>query len=223
MKWDYYHQQIRKIKEKGQIDFMEIRYLGKIIKLRLIDDSDDTVQLLTDWRNKTRHMFATNFELNHEKTKKWINTDVLENPDRIQFMIFVDDKKIGIIGSDLNEAKTEVEFDNLMKDPDFNLPGLMTVVAKVYHRWNFDFLKIEKMYGQLFSDNFKILNLHMRCGWKMINVVPLKRVYAKDGWKWETMELKSENDYGERYMTVIELTKENLMKNFDEIDYEIMQ
>jgi len=223
MKWDYYHQQIRKIKEKEQTDFMKIRHLGKTIKLRLIDDSNDTIQLLTDWRKKTRHMFVTNFELNHEKTKKWINADVLENPNRIQFMIFVDDRKVGSIGADLNEAETEVELDNLVKDPDFNLPGLMTVVAKSYLKWNFDFLKIEKMYGQLFSDNFKTLNLHIRCGWKMINVIPLKRVYTEDGWKWETKELKSENDYGERYMTIIELTKENLMKNFGEIDYEIMQ
>lgn len=219
----FYHAKIRKIKECGSIDFIKINYMKKTVILKLVDVSDETIHLLTEWRKKYRHMFATNFKMSEERTKKWVSESILKNPDRILFMIYLDNKKIGCIGTAIyDETTNSANLDTMMKDPTCNYHGLMTVVEKVYLRWIFDGLKLSKIRGFLFSDNYKMMNVHVKCGWVTINSIPLKRVFTEDGWRWESKELKSEDEFGERYFNVIELTRENLMKHFDKIDFNIL-
>ena len=218
-----YHEQIKKIKANGPIEFIKINYDGKKITLKLVDDSDETVHLLTKWRKINRYMFGTNFEMSEERTKKWIQKNLRENPEWILFMIYVDGEKYGNMGSDLYDKKTNSAIlDNIMKDPNQNYPGVMTVVEKTYLRWMFDGLKLSKITGDLFSDNYKMMNLHYKCGWTIVDAVPLKRVFENGGWRWEKKELKSESEYGERYFFHLEITKERLMEKFGEIKYEIM-
>lgn len=219
----YYHDQIRKIKNKGSVDFIKIFDAGNVITLRLVDESDETVYLLTEWRKKYRNMFGTNFKMSKEKTKQWIKKDNLDNPDQILFMIYLEDKKIGNIGTNLYDEKTNsAELYNIMKDPNLNYPGLITTIEKVYLKWMFDGLKLSKICGRLFSDNYKMMNVHLRCGWVIAGVIPLKRKFNENGWIWDKMELKSEDEWAERYNNAIELTRESLMKNFGDIKYEIL-
>lgn len=218
-----YYKKIKKIKERGSIDYIKIKYGKKNVVLRLVDDSDETVHLLTEWRKVNRNMFGTNFEMSEERTKKWIQKNLNENPEWILFLIYVDNKKYGNMGTDLYDKTTNsAVLDNIMKDLKQNYPGLMTMVEKTYLRWMFDELKLSKITGDLFSDNYKMMNLHYKCGWTISDVVPLKRVYTEDGWIWGKMELKSEEEYGERYFWHLEITKEKLMKKFGNIEYEVL-
>jgi len=219
----YYHDKIRKIKNKGSVDFIKIFDGGNIITLRLVDESDETVHLLTEWRKKYRNMFGTDFKMSEERTRRWIRKDNLDNPDQILFMIYLEDKKIGNIGTNLYDEKTNsAELYNIMKDPNLNYPGLITTIEKVYLKWMFDGLKLSKIRGRLFSENYKMMNVHIRCGWVIANVIPLKRKFTEDGLIWDEIELKSEDEWAERYNNAIELTRENLIKNFGDIKYEII-
>ncbi len=217
-----YHEQIQKIKEKGNVDKIKINYLGNLISLKVVDESEDTIKLLTELRKKYRNMFATNFQMNEERTKKWVRNKLHEN-DSILFIIYANREKIGNIGTDLYDEKTNsAELDNMMKVPSCNIRGIMTVVEKVYLKWMFDYLKLSKIRGQLFSDNYKMMNAHIKCGWKTIRVLPLKKTITDDGWVWEEKKLESNDITVERCFNAIELTKEDLMQKFGDINYEIL-
>ena len=109
-----------------------------------------------------------------------------------------------------------------MKDPKFELPGLMTTIEKVYLKWMFDGLKLEKIRGVLFSDNLKMMKIHTKCGWRLLEIVPIEQTKTKDGIKWEKSTLKKPKKDIERYYKIIELLREDLMKNFNDIQCEIL-
>ena len=219
----YYHKKLKEIKNLGCVDFMKIKHAGKDAILKLVDESDETVKLLCDWREKYRNMFATDFKISEEKTRIWIKEGVLENPEKIVFMIYVDNKKVGIISTaEYDEKTNSAMLDTMIKDPTYNLPGLMTVVEKVYLRWMFEGLKLSKITGFLFSDNKKMMNIHKKCGWVTIDVVPVEQKKTEEGTRWEEIKSKSNNKPVERYFNIIELTKESLMENFGEIEFKIL-
>lgn len=217
-----YYTKLREIKNHGCVTFMKIKHDDKDIILKLVDESDETVNLLYTWRKKYRNMFATDFHMSEKKTKNWIKKNILENPDRILFMIYVDNKKIGNIGTALYDEKiNSASLDNMMKDPNYTYPGIMTIVEKAYLKWMFDGLKLSKITGFLFSDNYKMMSIHKKCGWIILKVIPVKHIITKDGSRWEKIASKSSNEVAERYFNIIELTRENLMKNFGNIEYKI--
>ena len=177
----YFHNRLEEIKKHGNIDFLKIKFgLDKII-LKLVDTSDETVSLLYNLRKKYRKMFATDFEMTEDKTRNWIKNLILGNPERILFIIYFDNKKIGCIGNGGYDKKNNSSrLDNMMKDPLCNLPGAMTIVEKVYLKWMFDDLKLSKITGFLFSDNNRMINIHEKCGWITTDVVPIKKISTGD-------------------------------------------
>ena len=219
----YFHERLEEIKKHGSVDFLKIKFgLGEII-LKLVDTSDETVSLLYNLRKKYRKMFATDFEMTEDKTRNWIKNLILENSGRILFMIYFDNKKIGCIGNGgYDEKNNSSRLDNMMKDPLCNLPGAMTIVEKVYLKWMFDDLKLSKITGFLFSDNSRMINIHKKCGWITVDVVPIKKIFTEEETRWKEITTKSNNENVERYFNKIELTRENIMKNFDDIKYRLL-
>ena len=219
----YFYDRLEEIKKHGSIDFLKIKFgLGEII-LKLVDTSDETVSLLYNLRKKYRKMFATDFEMTEDKTRNWIKNLILGNSGRILFMIYFDNKKIGCIGNGgYDEKNNSSRLDNMMKDPLCNLSGAMTIVEKVYLKWMFDDLKLSKITGFLFSDNSRMINIHKKCGWITVDVVPIKKIFTEEETRWEEITTKSNNENVERYFNKIELTRENIMKNFDDIKYRLL-
>ena len=215
-----YYEKLQEIK-KNDSPYMKIRYARKDVFLKLVDESDETVKLLYNWRKKYRNMFATDFEMSPEKTKRWIQKDILKNPTSILFIIIVEGEKIGNIGTSTYDEKTNsASLDNMMKEPTYDFPGLMTVIEKVFLRWMFDELNLSKITGFLFSDNEKMMNVHKKCGWRIIETVPIEQNKINGILKWQ--ETKTKNEKTKRYFNKIELTKENLMKNFGNIEFKIL-
>ena len=88
-----FKKKIRKVKEKAA-DIIISEFDGKVVLIRLVDDSDDTIELLSKWRNKYWDGFDTKFKVTNDGTKKWIKS-IQEKDDRILFLIIFDNKKIG--------------------------------------------------------------------------------------------------------------------------------
>ena len=206
MSINYYHTQLQKIKNSDNKDLFKMHYEGHDVFLKLIDESKETITLLTKWRKQYRNNFGSDFTIDENKTKKWIREQVLSNIDKIVFLIYVDNQKIGIIStSEYDEDTNSAILDTMMKDPKFELPGLMTTIEKVYLKWMFDGLKLEKIRGVLFSDNLKMMKIHTKCGWRLLEVVPIVQTKTKDGTKWEKSTLKKPKKDIERYYNIIEL------------------
>lgn len=206
----FYHDIIKEIKEKRVTDFIKFQIDDKKVSLQIIDSSDETAELCLKWRNKYWQGYDTKFKGSIQKTKKWIIEQILNNPERIAFMILINGDKIGHFGiTDYTEADNSVWFENGIRGVRKSLPGLMEVVERELIKWLFDEVKISKIKLRLFSNNVKPINLHERCGFLTVDTIPIKRIFTDEGWRWEKMELKSDDEFGERYYNIMELTKEN--------------
>ena len=215
-----FYDKLNEIKQKGDSS-ITIFFKSYTISLELIDTSDETIDLLYNLRKMYRDMFATDFKMTKEKTKKWIKELILESEDRILFIISINKRKIGCIGhGGYNEKENSSQLDNMMKDPSCKISGVMTIVEKIYLKWMFDFFELSKITGYLFSDNEKMMNIHRECGWKLLDKVPIMRKIENECSVWEICK-ESGNEKIERYFNIIELEKENLLENFQKIEYEI--
>jgi RimJ/RimL family protein N-acetyltransferase len=218
-----YFKTLEKIKSKGNIDFICIDYNDYHIVLKLIDDSDETVVFVTEVRKKFCHMFSSYFDITIERTKQWI-VESLEKKDWIQFLVYVNGEKIGTIGNNrYDKSNNSAELDNLAKFFETEYRGLFNIVEKVYLKWMFDTLKLDKITEKLFTDNYTALNSHLKCGFKILGVIPSKRKFTNDGWVWENIILDSDDEFGERYYHKIELSKKDLIKNFEKIKFRILK
>lgn len=204
-----YHDIIKKIKDERKNDFIKFQFDRYIISLQVIDDSDETAELCLKWREMYWMGYDTKFKGTIEKTKKWISEQILNNPERIAFMILVDGQKIGHFGiTDYAEEDDSVWFENGIRGVRKSLPGLMEAVERKLIQWLFYDVKISKIKLRLFSDNIKPINLHERCGFLAIESIPIKRIFTDDGWTWRKMEITSDEEFGERYYNIMELKKE---------------
>jgi len=217
-----FYNKLDEIKQEKNFS-INIFFKSYTISLKLVDTSDETIELLYNLRKMYRDMFATDFEMTPEKTRNWIKKLILESQDRILFLILVDNKKIGCIGhGGYNEKENSSQLDNMMKDPSCNISGIMTIVEKVYLKWMFEFFELSKITGYLFSDNEKMMRVHLECGWKLIDKVPIKKKIENECSVWEICK-ESSNEKIERYFNIIELEKENLLENFQKIEYKVQK
>ena len=118
-KLNEYHSKINKIKE-NQLVIFNVPYIdGKNIIVKIVDDLDDTISLLVKWRNRYGEWFDTKFFANNETTKKWINNKIIEDIERVLFLIIYNDQKIGHFGLDnYNENEEENEESNNLEEDD---------------------------------------------------------------------------------------------------------
>ena len=199
----YYHDHIEQVK-KTQETLFNFIYLGKKGNLKVIDASDDTVNFVLEWRMKYWDGFDTKFKGTYNRTKQWLNS-IYENKDRILFLIIYDGKKIGHIGLDGYDIDKNSVFivDVLRGIPDV-APGLMATIEKKLIKWIFKSLKISTVKVRVFSDNYKGIAIHEKCGFIAKNSIPLKRKFNDDGWIWKPINLKSKTKFAERYFLLFE-------------------
>ena len=201
-----YVEQIRKLKQEYDHDIIKDKYLEKTVSLKVIDDTEETIHLLLDWREKNWNWFDTKFHGTPDRTKNWIHEKILNTPQRIIFLIIFDEKKIGHIGLDSYNAKdNSVYITDVLRGVRGFAPGLMEYVIKLYIKWIFEYLKISKIRLRVFSDAYKAINCYERCGLLTIDSIPLKREISDDGWKWVEKKIQSDDEYGERYFNVMEI------------------
>jgi len=204
----HYHEKIRKTKENDE-KIITISVNKKYVFLRPVDLSDETVGLITTWRNKYWQGFLSKFHATEERTRNWLQKDVIGNPDRIFFLIFLDERKIGHIGIiNYNETTNSAEIDSVLRGIRDNYSGIMEKVTKGLIKWMLDDLQLSKVQTRVLADNYKAINLYERSGMLSVGIIPLKRSVTKDGWGWEETKLKKEDEYAQRNLIVMEITKE---------------
>ena len=69
-----------------------------------------------------------------------------------------------------------------------------------------------------------MMNIHTKCGWVITDVVPIEKIPLNENSEsiWRTMDSDLENIKPSRYFNLIELNRKNLMKNFKDIEYEVV-
>ena len=209
-----YTEKISNIKKQKNVDIIKIPFLEQIISLRVIDDSPETIKLSTIWRKNNLQWFHTEFSPTEEKSQKWIKK-ILDDPQRILFMIFLDGKKIGQTGLNTYvESENSIDVTGTIKDKSVKDHRIMEYARKALIRWAFEYLDVSKVIIQHFSDNYKAINLSERCGLLPINSIPMKRKIINNELSWRKTTLNSDKEIAERYLIVMGITRENFYKNF---------
>ena len=202
-----YHEKIKELKNNSSVNFTKITIDNNDIILRVVTDSDKTIELLTNWRNKFWDAFPEKFYATKDETKKWLREHVYDKSDRILFLIILNGKKIGHIGTyRYNSINNSAEIDNVLRSIRGNVPGLMEKVTKFMINWMFNDLDLSKVCLRVFSDNFKAINLYERCGMFTVGMIPLKQNFTNDGWQWQETTL-NKDEYADRYFSIMETKK----------------
>ena len=193
----------------SKIDFL---MADKLISLCLCDDSNETIGLITKWRNDNLKWYDSYFIPTESKTKRWLHSNIINNKDNILFLILVDGKKVGHIGlSDYDKKAKSVSIRSVVKGENIVFPRLMEIVSKGLLDYSFEKLDILKIKIRVFSDNFKAINLYERCGLLTINSVPMRRVFTEEGWTWKECSIEyNNNHYAERNMNIMEIYRNNV-------------
>ncbi len=141
-----------------------------------ISDNSEIIRFITKWRKYYAENFLTQFKVTEERTKNWLDTYIVKRDDKILFMIETRDKKvIGHIGIIFKEDYLVGELDNVIKDKNCKVPGIMTYTLKTLINFLFNFLKLEKLTLRVFSDNLNARSLYSRCGFFKSKEVELKK------------------------------------------------
>jgi len=202
-----YHKKIKELKNNATVNFTKISVDNNDVVLRVVDYSDETIELLTNWRNKFWDAFPVKFHATKDLTKKWLREQVYDKSDRILFLIILNDIKIGHIGSyRYNSIDNSAQIDNVLRSIRGSVPGLMEKVTTFMINWMFNELHLSKVSLKVFSDNFKAINLYERCGMVTVGMIPLKKIFTIDGWQWQETILK-DNECADRYFSIMEINK----------------
>ncbi len=198
----FYEEKIRNLKANVH-EILKLEYLGKSTSLQIVDNSDETITLLTKWRNKHWDGFNTKFHATFDTTQIWLDK-IIKDKNQILFLLVHDNKKIGNLGIALYDEKDDcIWMENFIKAESNIAPGIMEYVEKFFLKWIFDEFNNSKIKFYVFSDNYKTIKLHEKCGFLTLDSIPLKREFSKDGWKWIPTDLSSDEEYGERYFLIM--------------------
>jgi len=202
-----YHIGIQQIKNLNKSIPIKIDDNQASIFLRPVDTSNDTVSLLTKWRKKYGDCFATKFEPTEKRTRNWLTEQVIENQDKILFLIILNNKKIGHIGLfNYNKNDNSAEIDNVLRGERKEHRGLMEKVIYSIFDLGFKNLQLSKISLKVFEDNDKAINLYKRCGMSVVKHIPLKKIMIQDGWEWVEDNLK-QSENSKRFFNIMEIKK----------------
>ena len=203
----HYHDKLKQIKNLSDIDLVEFNIGDSVATFRVVDDSAETVKLLSKWRDTHSNAFFDKFKVTEERTKMWIHRQILDLPDRVLFMIILNGQKVAHMGIDsYDEHDNSAKLSNFLRGVREGYPYLMLKGEIALSKLMFELLKLSKIKVCMWSDNLGMILHATKLGCNVVGNSPFKRVFTDDGWKWEKITLQSE--YAERYVLSMEITPE---------------
>lgn len=154
---------------------------GKALNIYVISKSfvqeAKTISLFAAWRDKANIWFPAQFPVTIPGTKKWAVEQLHNKKDRILFFMKLKNSSkpfahIGLYRFNYDDKSCEI--DNVIRGDDVaGTKGAMTIGIKILVDWTFTYLKVKKLFLQVFSDNKKAMKLYEEVGFKKVSQTPL--------------------------------------------------
>lgn len=157
----------------------------------------ELIRLLSDWREANNRWYPAIFKVTDEGTRKWLKERVIDEPDRLLFMVETPE---GIVLGHMGFYRGEA--DNFIRGRDL-VKGAMTFALKAMLKWAHAELELNELHLRVFADNCRAIGFYARCGFREIRKIPLKKVVETDSVRWE--ESMDNPGNAERYFTVMEV------------------
>lgn len=165
---------------------------GKFLKIYAITNKfllkRETIKLLATWREKADMWFPAQFPVTIDGTKKWAIDQLQNKSDRILFFLKLQGQKkpfahIGLYR--FNYKEKSCELDNIIRgEHSIDTKGAITESLKLLINWTRTYLRIKKIYLQVFSDNTAAINVYTKLGFKEIHREPLISIHDGNVIKW---------------------------------------
>ncbi len=160
---------------------------------------------LMEWRDKNQKWFPTQVKITYEGTKKWMKEQLLDKEDRILFMIEDTNNTpfghMGFYRFDYDNFSCAV--DNIIRGRDNILPGGMTYALQTLTSWAFSYLKLKKLFLNVFENNERAIKLYQRCGFKDYTKIPLHKHTQNGVTMWEELESNSKKRIDRYYRRMV--------------------
>ncbi len=143
------------------------------------------VRLLARWRKKHEYWFPAQFPVTLKRTAVWLEKKVIEEPDRLLFMISDHGTYRGHVGLyrfDFEHHSCEI--DNIVRGRS-GPKGMMAQAIQLMMKWGRETLGLTQYTLQTTSDNVRALALYTRLGFVETKRVPLVYTKTSDGGLWE--------------------------------------
>lgn len=158
-------------------------FILKLLTHSIIDDSS-IIALLSRWRKKHEKWFSVQFPVSEERTRKWLSDKVINELDRLLFMVDINGKYFGHVGLyRFDFEKNICEIDNIVRGEE-GYPGLMTAAVKILMEWGRNELDLVNFALQTTSDNSRALRFYERLGFTETKRTPLIYSKANEGGEW---------------------------------------
>lgn len=151
-------------------------------------DDKKVIALLANWRGQVQAWFPSQFTVTKEGTKTWLQKGVIENPDRLLFMIEVDDEYIGHVGLYRFDFDNKtVDIDNIVRGVN-KYPGIMFSAIKTMMQWAREVLGVQGFTLITHSDNIPAVSLYNKLGFVEEKRIPLKKERFENRTEWIEQE-----------------------------------
>lgn len=146
----------------------------------------ECVELLSCWRAENPTLSPTRFHVTHEGTERWINKLVVDNDQRILFMVEdISGSYIGHMGfAEFNYAARSAEVDLVLRGRKNTAYGLMEYAIRALVRWGRQELELEHIGLDVLWDNAHAISFYERCGFQKGELIPLTREDAQGETRW---------------------------------------
>ncbi len=158
------------------------------------------VELFSRWRRENPTLSPARFEITDERTKSWLDKLVINNDNRIIFMIQEPDGGyVGHIGfASFDDARDCADVDSVLKGEKAGRPRLMEYTMRALVNWGRRELQLRHIELDVMWDNTRAIEFYKRCGFQEGELVALDRVELADEVKWVPSEDVSRRD-AEKY------------------------
>lgn len=126
------------------------------------------------WRKKNINFFFDKNKITLNSTLSYLANCSISDSSRILFLIYTNKNNlIGNVGIS-NYKNGRCELDNLVRGVPGGDKELIFNSEKTILRWSFNFLRCKSIMGQVRSDNYIMLDMHKKIGFKIIKTSFLK-------------------------------------------------
>lgn len=147
-------------------------------------NDDGIVALFSKWRKKHEKWFPAQFPVTVERTRVWLGKRVIDEPDRLLFLIEARGTYIGHVGLyRFNFKRRRCDIDNIVRGRP-GVPGLMEHAVIRMMAWGRKYLGLVGYTLQTTSDNEKAIRLYKRLGFVVVAQTPLVYRKTKEGGGW---------------------------------------
>jgi RimJ/RimL family protein N-acetyltransferase len=187
-----------------------IAYLRPITK-DYLETIPKCVELMSKWRIENPTIGTGTFVVTHERTQRWLDNLVINNYDRIIFLIMdFAGNYLGHIGlAAFQYDKRSAEIDSVLRGVKHIIPGMMQFCMNTIMEWGKKILLLQEICLKVFADNIHAINFYERCGFKQDVLIPLIKNILPDEEKWEISpdpNLKNAERY---YLKMIHVSQED--------------